>query len=91
MSGKIDIGQNKDHIGGNFEWEVEPNCKCGNLIHAVEEQFIFVGNFLIDGFNNFYMMPVAANGYPIRDNGVAITHCPWCGEKIKGKKKYITK
>lgn len=88
MTGKIDIEQQKDHIGGNFEWDVEPDCKCGLLKKAVEEQFIFVSNFTNHGFNSFYMMPITADGYPIRDSGVPISNCPWCGDEIKGKKKY---
>ena len=88
---KINIEQEKNHIGGNFKWEIEPNCKCGIFKKAVEEQFIFASNITNDGFNTFYMMPVTADGYLIRENGVPISHCPWCGDEIKGKKNYTTK
>lgn len=88
MSGKIEFEQNIDHIGANFEWDIEPKCTCGLLKKAVDEQFIFVSNFTSDGFNSFYMMPITADGYLMRENGLPISHCPWCGDEIKGKKKY---
>src|SRR5271166_2626460 len=60
----------KDHVGGNFEWEKKPECSCGKLIQAVEDKFIFVGNF-VDGkgddeHNIFYMMPVTVHIPPAR-------------------------
>ncbi len=91
MSDKIHIEQNHDHIGGNFKWEIEPTCKCGKIKDATEEKFVFVSNFTNRGFNQFYMMPVTADGYLFRDDGVQISHCPWCGDEIKGKKKYPSK
>lgn len=91
MSDKIQFDQNHDHIGGNFTWEVEPNCKCGKIKEAVDAQFVFVSNFTDGGFNQFYMMPVTADGYLIYGDGLPIHHCPWCGDKIKGRKKYSSK
>ncbi len=91
MNDKIRVDQAHDHIGGNFEWEIEPNCKCGRIKEAVDEQFVFVSNFTDDGFNHFYMMPVTAEGYLFRGNGLPISHCPWCGDKIQGRKKYPSK
>ena len=88
MSTKIDVDQNKDHIGGNFEWDVEPKCSCGKIKKAVDDRFLFVSNFVGDEFNDFYILPVDADGYLFRSSGVPITHCPWCGDAIRGKKKY---
>lgn len=91
MSKKIDVDQNKDHIGGNFEWEIAPKCSCGMTAKAVEDKFIFVSNFTADGFNQFYMLPVDADGYLARDDGVMFSHCPWCGDELKARKKYPSK
>jgi hypothetical protein len=91
MSRKIDFILNKDHVGGGFEWKVKPICSCGRLIEAVDkDKFVFVSNF-VDGdgeeeTNLFYMMPLDANGSLARSKGVQISHCPWCGDKIVGRK-----
>lgn len=82
------LGMNKDHISGSFEWETEPGCSCGMLKQAVEDKFIFVSNFTNDKFNQFYMMPIESNGELFRSDGVAISNCPWCGDKIEGRKSY---
>jgi len=93
MADQIRIDQHDDHVGGNFKWEREPSC-CSMLKAAVDEdRFIFVSNF-VDGKkgpNSFYMMPVDADGYLVRSNGVQIVHCPWCGAKIDGRKAYQAK
>jgi predicted RNA-binding Zn-ribbon protein involved in translation (DUF1610 family) len=84
---KLDLKEN--HVGGNFEWEVEPICSCGRLIKAVEEEkFMFVNNLVQDGYNKFYIMPLSADGSLARSDGVAIENCPWCGDRILGRKKY---
>jgi len=85
------LGMNEDHVGGYFKWDVEPACSCGKLKEAVEDRFIFVSNFTDEDSNTFYFMPLAADGSTFRSDGVPIAHCPWCGDKIKGKKKYPTK
>ena len=91
MANRMEIGQVADHIGGNFEWEVAPAC-CDLLKDAVdEEKFVFVSNFTDGGKNAFYMMPVTSEGYFARDNGITISHCPWCGTKISARKQYPTK
>lgn len=88
MSRHIDIDQNEDHIGGNFEWETPPDC-CGLLKAAVDdEKFVFVSNFTSEGFNSLYMLPVTSDGFLARSNGLPISHCPWCGTEIKVRKKY---
>ena len=88
MADRMDVDQNEDHIGGNFKWDVPPQC-CDMLLMAVEdEKFIFVSNFVSKGENNFYMMPVTSDGYFARDSGIVISHCPWCGTKITAKKHY---
>jgi len=89
MSNKIDFDLKPDHIGGGFEWEHEPKCSCGRLKDAVTEGFIFVSNVTDEGSNMFYMMPIQADGTLVRNTGVPITHCPWCGDKISGHKKYF--
>jgi hypothetical protein len=91
MSNQIPVDQNEDHIGGNFTWEIEPKCSCGKIKEAVDDQFLFVSNFTDEGFNQFYMLPVAADGTLFRSDGLPISHCPWCGDKIKGRKKYPSK
>jgi hypothetical protein len=88
MSGKIDLGLKPDHVGGGFKWEMEPTCSCGRLKDAVAERFIFVSNFNDNGSNIFYMMPVDADGDLVRSDGIPISFCPWCGEKIFGHKFY---
>jgi hypothetical protein len=91
MAKQIDVHQNDDHVGGAFKWEVEPKCKCGKVKEAVDDKFLFVSNFTDDGWNQFYMLPVDADGYLFRSNGLPISHCPWCGDSIKGRKKYPQK
>jgi hypothetical protein len=88
MSGNLKLNLKPDHIGGGFDWEFEPNCSCGRLKDAVSERLIFVSNFTNEGSNIFYMMPVGADGELFRTDGVPISHCPWCGDKIKGHKLY---
>ena len=85
------LGMNDDHVGGNFEWEIEPNCKCGKIKVAVEDQFVFVSDTTVGSFNQFYMMPLSADGSLFRRSGVPISNCPWCGDKIQGSKKYPSK
>lgn len=84
------ITQPADHIEGGFSWEIEPKCQCGQLQIAIKDHFIFVSNFTEGGFNMFYMMPTCADGSFAKSDGVPIQHCPWCGDKIKGRKKYPT-
>lgn len=82
------IRQMPDHIGGNFEWEFAPSC-CDLLKDAVDaEKFIFVGNFTENKWNSCYMMPLSSDGELVRSDGIAISYCPWCGEKITVRKKY---
>jgi len=91
MARQIDVDQNKDHVGGNFTWAIQPSC-CDLLKSAVdEERFIFVGNMGTKASNNFYMLPVTNEGYLARTDGVGISYCPWCGTKIAGKKLYPNK
>jgi len=61
MSNRIEVDQNEDHIGGNFQWELEPHCQCGMLTKAVEDKFVFVSNFTADGFNQFYICVAAGD------------------------------
>lgn len=88
MSGKIDLNLTPDHIGGGFKWEKEPKCSCGRLEKAVADRFLFVSNFSDKGSNIFYIMPMSADGELFRSDGVEISHCPWCGDKIFGHKLY---
>lgn len=83
------LGQNKDHIGGNFQWEIPPKCSCGMFRKAIDEdKFIFVSNFTDGRWNTFYIMPLAADGGLARSDGIPISNCPWCGDKIKARKLY---
>jgi hypothetical protein len=88
MARQIDVDQNDDHVGGNFEWELKPKCSCGRLEDAVDDRFIFVSNFTDDGFNQFYFLPVDADGFLAKSSGIPISNCPWCGDEIKTRKKY---
>jgi len=89
------LGMVDNHITGNFEWEQEPSCSCGGVMRAIEEGFMFVGNFVgeISGrkSNNFYLMPLCADGtQPSGGDGVSVLFCPWCGDQIVGHKRYPT-
>lgn len=89
MSANNRLGMIENHVGGFFEWAIEPNCKCGMLKSAVEEGFMFVGNFVdAERGNNFYFMPLLADGTLARDDGVSMLYCPWCGDEIRGSKHY---
>ena len=88
MSEKIDLGLKPDHIGGGFNWEKKPDCSCGRLKDAVADGFVFVSNFNDNGSNVFYIMPLGADGELFRSDGVPISFCPWCGDKIFGHKLY---
>lgn len=87
MNSNNKLGMNHDHVGGSFKWEIEPAC-CEMLKDSVAEQFVFVSNFTDEQFNQFYMMPLMANGELFRSDGLPIQHCPWCGEKIRARKLY---
>lgn len=88
MSNKIEFDQNEDHVFGKFQWEIEPKC-CDLLKTAIEEdKFVFCSNFTGDGKNQFYIMPVDAEGYLVKSSGIPISFCPWCGTQIKGRKLY---
>jgi hypothetical protein len=94
MARQIDVRQEPNHIGGNFEWEKEPRCSCDRLKYAVEEKFLFVSN-IADGqgdnkSNIFYLLPIDSDGFLARSDGIQISHCPWCGDRIVGRKKYPT-
>lgn len=96
MAGQIELDLKPKHIGGNIKWAKKPTCSCGNLIAAIEDdKFVFVSDFVFgegdDQYNGFYMMPVGADGYLTRSKGVAIENCPWCGDPIRGLKKYPKK
>jgi hypothetical protein len=78
-----------DHIGGNFEWEIEPSCTCGNIKQAVQDRFIFVSNLVEeDGLNKLYFIPVSAGGSITVSDGMTFDYCPWCGDRIAARKKY---
>ena len=77
-----------DHVHGGFEWEKEPACSCGQFAQAIEDKVIFVSNFTVGGCNLCYFLPLDADGELYRSDGVNISHCPWCGDKIEARKKY---
>ncbi|MBK7378568.1 MAG: hypothetical protein IPJ03_06125 [Ignavibacteriales bacterium] len=76
-----------DHLRGGFEWDVEPNCKCGNLKTAFDEDILFVSNTADDESYQCYVFLIDKQGDLHRSNGTPISYCPWCGEKIKVLKK----
>lgn len=85
------LGLIENHVAGRFEWEVEPTCSCGRLIEAVNDSYVFVSNFIGDGGNTFYIRPLQADGgQPHHGDGVPIKFCPWCGDSIRGRKRYPT-
>jgi hypothetical protein len=88
MSENFPVDLKKNHVGGGFEWEIEPNCSCGKVKQAVEDHFLFVSNFTDQGSNIFYVLLVGSDGTLFKSDGVPISHCPWCGDKINGRKKY---
>ena len=88
MSNKIDLNFKPDHIAGGFEWERPPRCSCGRLKQAVDDGVIFVSNFTDVGSNLLYLVPLRADGTLFKNDGLPISHCPWCGDKITGHKKY---
>jgi len=57
----------------------------------LQDEYLFVSNMTENGFNQFYIMLVDANRSFARSSGMPIHHCPWCGDQIRGKKKYPTK
>ena len=83
----MSIIPNKDHIGSNINWELEPNCSCGQLKKSIDNKFIFVSNMTLDSSNLCYLIPLTESGEPFNPDGVQISHCPWCGDKISLKKK----
>lgn len=85
---RIKVDVKPDHIHGNFEWETEPSCKCGQLAQAIEDKMFFVCNVTDFGANKLYMLPLHDDGFLRHSDGVEIAYCPWCGEKMIGKKKY---
>lgn len=87
-----ELGIVDNHIAGDFEWETAPVCSCGGVLRAIEEGFMFVGNVVSAESNNFYIMPLCADGtQPSRGDGVSVLFCPWCGDRIAGRKQYPTK
>ena len=84
----MDLNLKQDHVFGGFRWEIEPKCKCGRLLEAVKDKFVFVSNFTEEGQNHFYIMPLDADGDLAKSSGIPIQYCPWCGDKITGRKKY---
>jgi hypothetical protein len=88
----IDLGLNRDHVGGTFEWDCEPSC-CDMFKDAVDgEKFVFVSNFVSGPedhkSNNLYIMTLAHDGEFARSDGISISFCPWCVAKADGFKKY---
>lgn len=84
----VHVDQQPNHIGGNFEWEIPPSC-CDLLRAAIdEERFVFVSNFTEGGYNMTYILPVTADAYLARSDGVSLAFCPWCGTKIALRKHY---
>jgi hypothetical protein len=80
-------------VWGSFTWAIRPVCTCGRLADAVEQKLIFVSTTLVaegeKASNLFYMLPVSGDGFFALHEGVAISCCPWCGDKINGRRRNI--
>ena len=77
-------------VWGSFSWAQRPDCSCGRLAAVVESKLIFVSTETIgaEGASNlFYLLPVGGDGFFALDEGIAISCCPWCGDKIVGRRK----
>ncbi|HEY8576955.1 MAG TPA: hypothetical protein VIL88_11515 [Devosia sp.] len=82
--------QDRD-VWGSFTWAARPTCTRGRLAEAVEEKLIFVSTILIgEGAhvsNLFYVLPVSGDGFFALNEGIVIPCCPWCGDKISGRRR----
>ena len=85
---KVDVSA--EDVWGQFEWALRPQCECGRLAAAVEAKLVFVSPLLVGeapGRSNlFYLLPVGGDGFFALNEGVAISCCPWCGDKIIGRR-----
>jgi hypothetical protein len=86
--GKLNLNLKPDHIHGGFEWEKKPDCKCGQLAEAIKDKIIFVSNHSDFNANMLYLFPLHHDGFLRYDSGVPIAYCPWCGDRVRVKKKY---
>ena len=79
-----------DDVWGRFSWAQRPICSCGQLAQAVEEQLIFVSPELTgegdQATNLFYLLPVSGDGFFALNEGLPISCCPWCGDRIIGRR-----
>ena len=86
----IRVDVSADDVWGSFDWEVRPRCSCGQLALAVENGIIFVSPQQFGqgehASNMFYWLPVQGDGFFALNEGIAISYCPWCGDKIIGKR-----
>jgi hypothetical protein len=86
----IRIDVSADDVWGSFAWDVRPSCSCGQLAVAVENQIIFVSPQRVGegekASNLFYWLPVKGDGFFALNEGIAISCCPWCGDKIIGSR-----
>lgn len=80
------LGPPADHVGGDFEWEVAPDC-CGRLLDAIDqEKFVFVSSLTSAAGHWLYILPLNSAGALARTGGVELAYCPWCGAKIRARK-----
>jgi len=86
--GRITVELKSDHIHGGFEWEIEPNCKCGQLAQAIRDKIIFVSNYTDFNASILYILPIHSDGF--QRTSMQIAYCPWCGDRVKAKKKFPT-
>ena len=77
----------QDHLTEHTDWETPPSCKCGQIADACRDQFVFASRFNEGGQTMLYMMPTGPDGKIAKPKGVTITFCPWCGDRIKAKRR----
>ncbi|HEV7292931.1 MAG TPA: hypothetical protein VGN79_11480 [Devosia sp.] len=90
MTARSYVEVSADDVWGAFRWAERPQCSCGELARAVEEGLIFVSDQIIEvsgeKSNRFYLLPVQGDGFFALSEGVAIDCCPWCGDRVIGRK-----
>jgi hypothetical protein len=77
----------ENNLRESTEWEIEPKCECGFVKSGFEAGTLFTSDYLRSGFNICYCYMVPREGSPSNKIRTPIDYCPWCGERIKVKKK----
>jgi len=90
MGNRTWVPVSADDVWGRFDWVLRPQCRCGGIARAVEDGLVFVSEALVgegeSQSNRFYMLPVQGDGFFALNEGIAIACCPWCGDRIVGRR-----